>query len=120
MPFARHRSLVKPFEPSSCAAAALGPNTAMPAVAQRIGDAGDQRRFRPDHDEVDAFALRASSHDRVAGRTGRSATHSAQRAMPGISRRGDQPIAARRLPKPPRERIFASARPQEQNIHGSP
>jgi hypothetical protein len=24
------------------------------------------------------------------------------------------------LPKPPAERIFAAARPQQQNIHGSP
>ncbi len=51
MPKSRQRSLVKPFEPSSCAAALEGPKTLMPALVEIIGEAGHQRRFRPDDDE---------------------------------------------------------------------
>ena len=117
MSFARHRSLVKPFEPSSRAAAALGPNTAIPAAAQRIGHAGDQRRLGADHDEVDGVARRASSTT-AAGSHGSTATQLRPARDPGIARRGDELAAARRLPKAPGERILATARPQEQNIHG--
>ena len=119
MSLARHRSLVKPFDPSSCAAAALGPNTAMSGSAQRIGDPGDQWRFRPDHDQVDAQRC-ASEVTTAAGSQGSPSTHSAQRAMPGLPGAASSLLAARRLPKPPGERIFAPARAQQQNIHGSP
>ena len=53
MPASAQRSLVKPFEPSSCAASRLGPKTAMPAAREIVDEAGDQRRLRPDHDQVD-------------------------------------------------------------------
>ena len=80
---ARHKSLVKPFEPSSWAAAALGPNTANAGRAQRIGDAGDQRRFGTDDDQVDRVALAPARRPRPRSQ-GSIATHSAQRAMPGL------------------------------------
>ena len=56
------------FEPSSRAAAARGPKQRTPAAAQRVGEAGDQRRLGPDDDEVDAGrAGRAGERRRIVG-----------------------------------------------------
>ena len=60
---------------------------------------------------------RCASATTACGSHGSIATQSAQRAMPGIAGRGDQLVAARRLPKPPRQRILAPARSQQQDVH---
>ena len=51
-PAASSTSFANAFEPSIRAAAALGPKTAIARVPEPVGDAGDERRLRPDHDEV--------------------------------------------------------------------
>ena len=57
---------------------------------------------------------------RLAGSQGSIATHSAQRAMPGLP---GAAISASQLGdcfKPPCQRIFAPARTQQQDVHASP
>src|SRR4051812_19893866 len=90
MPFARHRSLVKPFDPSSCAAAALGPKTAIPAARKASATPATSGASGPTTTSPMPFA-RASSTT-AAGSHGSIAAQSAQRAMPGF------PGAARSLP----------------------
>ena len=57
-------SLANALLPSSCAAAADGPKTRNPRVAQDVGHAGDEGGFRADDDEVDGEAVR-DGEDRV-------------------------------------------------------
>src|SRR6476661_6325953 len=82
MPFARHRSLVKPLEPSSCAAAALGPNTAMPLSRSASATPATSGASGPmtTRSIASAFASRTT----VVGSHGSAWMHSAQRAMPGL------------------------------------
>ena len=46
----------KAFDPSSCAAALPGPEDRDAALAQRVGDAGDEGRLGTDHHQVDRRA----------------------------------------------------------------
>jgi len=86
--------------------------------SEGIADAGDERRFRANDDEIDECAFcKLDDGSRIA-RVERDAVRPAR--DPGIARRGNKLAAARRLPKSPRERILPAARTQEQNIHGSP
>ena len=62
MPNSAHRSLVKPFEPSSCAAACFGPKHFDSRRREIIYQAGDQRRFGADDDEIDGV-IRAKAND---------------------------------------------------------
>src|ERR671911_5352 len=110
MPFALHRSLVKPFEPSSWAAAALGPNTAKPASRSASPTPATNGASGPmttrSIDRCRASSLTASAS------TGSTATHSAQRAMPGL------PGAASNSPQLGdclRRQASASSRPPEPN-----
>ena len=59
-------SLAKAFEPSSWAAASVGPKQAIPAARDGVGDAGDQRRLGPDDHEVGPEVARERG-DRLAG-----------------------------------------------------
>ena len=86
--------------------------------AQGVRYAGDQRRFGADDHETDPIALRQLDHCGGIARVCGDAFGPPR--DPRIARGRDQPVAAWRLPKPPRERIFASARPQQQYVHGSP
>jgi hypothetical protein len=85
--------------------------------AKRIGDPGHQWRFGPDDDKIDPIASCEFDDSRGVARVDGHAFRPSRDS--GIARRGKQPIAARRLPKAPGERILATARTQEQNIHGS-
>ena len=82
MLYCLHRSLVKPFEPSSRAAALVGPKVRKPAASMIVDDAGDQRIVRADHHEVDRELLAERHHRRVVGDVDR--THSASCAMPAL------------------------------------
>src|SRR4249919_566385 len=82
MPTARHKSLVKPLEPSSSAAAALGPKTATPAARSASATPATSGASGPITTRSMA-SLWASATTAVASH-GSAATHSAQRAMPGL------------------------------------
>src|SRR4051812_5097103 len=82
MSWTRQRSLVKPFDPSSCAAAALGPNTAIPASRSAsptpaTSGASGPITTRPIDSVLASSTIARGSH-------GSPSTHSAQRAMPGL------------------------------------
>ena len=99
---------MNPFDPSSWAAAESGPNTAIPAFLQGVGNAGDERRFGADHDQLDLLALgQRDDFGDVAG-IGVHAFGPARNS--GIARRRNQSTAGGRLPKAPGERIFPAAR----------
>ena len=54
-------SLANALEPSSRAAARVGPKAAMPRAASSVDEAGDERRLGPDDDEVDALVARRAA-----------------------------------------------------------
>src|SRR4051812_38050118 len=82
MPFARHKSLVKPFEPSSRAAAAFGPNTAIPAARNASPTPATSGASGPTTTSSIASPLARSTT--AVGSAGSIATHSAHRAIPGL------------------------------------
>ena len=67
MPADRHRSLVKPLEPSSRAAARLGPKRLDAGRFEIVDDAGAERGFRSDHDEIDAVGAAIPDQRCVVG-----------------------------------------------------
>src|SRR5438045_217825 len=82
MPFTRHRSFVNPLEPSSCAAAALGPNTAMPAA--RTASATPATSGASGPMTTRSMPFRRASSTMAAPSHGSAAAHSAHRPMPGL------------------------------------
>ena len=109
MLLARHRSLVKPFEPSSRAADFVGPNVLNARRLEIVDDAGDQRRLRPDHDEVDLVRLAERDHRRMVGDVERDAFGLPRDA--GIARRADRAGRSagwRRASRPARARARRS------------
>src|SRR4051794_19706923 len=110
MPLARHRSLVKPFDPSSRAAAAFGPKTGIPAPRSASATPATSGASGPTTTRPIAF-LRANPTTAAASQ-GSIATQSAQRPMPGL------PGAAMSLPQLGdclRRQASASSRPPEPN-----
>src|SRR5438309_1687855 len=114
MPFTRHKSLVKPLEPSSWAAAALGPNTRMPAARSASATPATNGASGPI--TTRSIACRCARLTIAAGSQGSSATQSAHRAIPGLpgaasnlSQLGDclrRHARASSRPPEPRSRIF--------------
>src|SRR4051794_37334946 len=114
MPFARHKSLVKPLEPSSWAAEALGPKTAIPAPRNASATPATSGASGPT--TTRSIASRLARSTTALGSHGSSATQSAHRTIPGLpgaasnlSQLGDclrrQARASSRPPEP-RSRIF--------------
>src|SRR5436305_3501271 len=114
MPFARHRSLVKPLEPSSRAAAALGPNTASPAARRASATPATRGASGPTTTRSMPFAWVAAIT--ASGSHGSMATQSAHREIPGLPgaasslpQLGDclsRQASASSRPPEPRSRIF--------------
>src|SRR4051812_19790191 len=117
MPARAQRSLVKPFDPSSCAAAAFGPKTAMPASRSASATPATSGASGPTTTRSAATDLARSTT--AAALQGSSATHSAQRAMPGLpgaatSRSHEDDCLSRQAsassrPPEPSSRIFMDA-----------
>src|SRR3954454_8256250 len=114
MPFSRHRSLVKPLEPSSCAAAALGPNAGMPSARRASPTPATNGASGPM--TTSPAPLRFARSTTAALSHGSIATQSAQRAIPGLpgaaispSQLGDclsRHASASSRPPDPNNRIF--------------
>ena len=115
MPNSAQSSLVKAFEPSSCAAARRGPNALMPAARKIVDEAGHQRRLGADHHETDRLRP-AEGGDRgvVAGIEG-DVGPALRRA--GIARRDEEPVAQGTAGDLPGERVLAPARADEKDVH---
>src|SRR3954462_7654245 len=82
MPFARHKSLVKPLEPSSCAAAALGPNTGIPAARRASATPATSGASGPI--TTRSTPLRCANSTTAAALHGSAGTHCAHRPIPGF------------------------------------
>ena len=108
-------ALVNPLEPSSRAACLLGPNALMPARVEIIDDPGRERRFRADHDEIDRVALAELDHRGMVGDIERHAFGFPRDA--GIARRAPEFRDQRRRRDLPRQRVFAAAGTEQENVH---
>ena len=111
-------SLANAFEPSICAAARGRAEHRDPRVAERVGDPGDQRRLRPDDDQVDPELGRASVGDGVAGSSGSTAcsvaTAADARVAGGGMHLGDRGVAGER----PGQGVLAAAGADDEDLHG--
>ena len=115
-PAAAITSFAKLFDPSILAAARPGPKTGDAVAAERVGDARDERRLGPDHGEVGVEA--AGEAEQRLGVVCPHRVAVAERRDARIARRGVQPGQAGRLRQLPRERMLATARPDEEHLHG--
>jgi hypothetical protein len=84
--------------------------------ADIIGQSGDQRRFGADDHQRDVFRSAERHHRSVVGRVERDAVRMARYSR--IAGRGIEPREDRRLRQLPRQRMFAPARADQQDIHG--
>src|SRR5690348_11037467 len=82
MPFSRHRSLVNPLEPSSCAAGASGPKTAIPSARKASATPATSGASGPT--TTRSISLACASSTTAAGSHGSMITQFAQRPMPGL------------------------------------
>src|SRR6478736_3948074 len=108
MPFARHKSLVNPFEPSSRAAAALGPKAAMPVARSASATPATSGASGPITTRW--IALSRASSTTALGSHGSIVTHPAQRAIPGLP---GAAISLSQLGDCLRRQASASSRPPE-------
>ena len=83
--------------------------------AQRVADAGDERRLGADHGQVGVDA--AGEPEQGFGVVRPDGVAVADRRDPWISRRGVKPGQARCLRQLPRKRVLATARPDEEHLH---
>ena len=109
------RSFVNPLDPSSCAACLLGPNALIPAACEIVDDAGRERRLRADHDQIDRMALAEFDHRRMVGDIERDAFGFPRDA--GIARRAPEFCQQRRGRDLPRQRVFAAAGTEQEDVH---
>ena len=107
---------MKPFDASSRAAALVGPNALMPAAVRSSTMPARQRRFRSDHDELNRIGLAKRDHRCMVGDVERDAFGLARDA--GIARRAIKFVDQRTRGDFPRQRVFASARAEDQYVHG--
>ena len=77
-------SLQNALEPSSCAAALVGPKQRMPAFAERVGEARHERRLGTDHHEVDV--LGGGGGDDPVDVLGPDRDHAGVGLDPGVAR----------------------------------
>ena len=110
------RSLVKPFEPSSCAAAFDGPNTLILARGEIVGKPGHQRHLGSDHDKADVVLAQKRDDGGVVGDVERHALgHLGDAGVAGRAIELAQQGAAR---KGPGQRMLAAAGADEEYVHG--
>ena len=106
---------MKPLEPSSAAAAAVGPNAAMPSASSASTRPGDERRLRPDDDKIDPLA--PAERDEAGDVAGGDRHAFGLLGDPGIARRAIEPVDQRRGRDRPGERMLAPARSHHQHPH---
>lgn len=105
----------KAFRPFQLCRLLIGTENGNARIAQAIAQAGNKRCFWTDHDQTDIMP-RAKGYDR--GMVGYVQCNQIRLFRnPGIARRGKECIAIWRLRELPRQRMFASTRSDEQDIH---
>src|SRR3990170_2093900 len=112
MPNSAHRSLVNPFEPSSCAAACFGPKHLIPAVVRSSTRPATSGASGP----TTTRSIELSAQKRMTAVWSATArgTHSATSAVPGRTVELGQQRAGTQLPG---ERVFAAAGADEEYVH---
>ena len=91
------------------------PEDREPGLAQRIGDAGGQRRLGPDDDQLDRVGSRHGDDRRAVERIHRHAADARLGRDPGTPRRDDDLVDARLRGELPGERVFAPATADHQD-----
>ena len=87
-----------------------------PRGREIIHQARDERRLRADHDEADVFRPAERRHGRVVRDVERDVSPALRRA--GVARRDEKPVAERARRDGPRQRVLASARADQKDVHG--
>ena len=72
------------FDPSIRVVAALGPKTAIPLRRMFVADARDERRFRPDHDEIRVQRQLADTSSKPSPSSARTGWQAPSLAIPGL------------------------------------
>src|SRR5262249_11374372 len=80
-----------------------------------VHDAGTERRLGPDHDQIDVLRLAERDHRRMVGDVERH--HLAVAGDAGVARRAEEPRDQRARRDLPGERMLASARAEEEDVH---
>ena len=115
MPSRSQRSFINPFEPSSAAAAAVGPNAAIPSASNASTRPANKRRLGADHDEIDRFL---PAEGDKPGRVHHADRHAFDvLGDAGITRRAVDLVDQRRRRDRPDERVLAPARPDNEDAH---
>ena len=86
-----------------------------PAAAQHVGHAGDERPFRPDHDQVGAD--RPGKPEQAFGVFGAHGVAPSEARDAGVPRRGVELCEAGALGELPRERVLAGTRADDEDVH---
>ena len=115
MPYSAQRSLVKPLEPSSCAAARDGPNALMPAASRSSARPATSGASGPITTSPMSFSLQKPMTASMVGDVERHAFGDLR--DPGIARRAIEPIEQGALLELPGERMLAAAASDQQHIH---
>ena len=84
-------------------------------MPETVGDACDERRLGADHDEVDVERARQGQESFTVVRTDRMTR--AELRDSRIAGRGVELVEVRALAQLPGERVFASARPDDEDPH---
>jgi hypothetical protein len=84
-------------------------------VAQLVGEAGDERRLRPDDDEIDPQLPRERDERGVVVRANGMAL--GERGDARVARSGVQLVEVVASGKRPGERVLATPRPDDEHSH---
>ena len=117
MPASAQRSLVKPFEPSSCAAARVGPKAAMPAAARSSTIPATSGASGPTTTKPMPVAPAEADDGSVVGDV--EGDELGDLGDAGIARRGVELGQPRRLGQLPGQRVLAPAGADEEDLHGT-
>ena len=111
----RAHILGEAFRPLQLRCFLIGTKNGDTGVTQAVAQATDQRRFGPDYDQANIVPSAERDHSRVIGDV--EICQFSLLRDPGIARRRKECIAIWRLRELPRQRMFATARTNEQDIH---
>ena len=84
-------------------------------MPQLVRDAGDERRLRPDDDQI--HLERAGQAEQALAVLGADRMTSSEQSYAGISRCGMELFEARRLAQLPRERVLTPAGTDQEHFH---
>jgi hypothetical protein len=108
-------AFAKSFELSSCAASRVRAEDPEPGRAERVDDAGGERRLGTDDRQRDLLLVR--ERDQVGDVRDRDVGKPGLARGAGVARRDEHLRHARRLRDLPSERVLATAATDDQDVH---